>query len=363
MVQLLILFLLFLSVFPFLKKEKYNFFFMCFVLTLSCLSYYMNVDEASDLYRHFDTIRLYREVGWEWIWDNRMNLNPLTHIYFYLFTFTDEHLFPVFSVFITYYFTLKLFSKFVHRYGLKRVYSFLLFFGVISNLNYMLIVSNCRLFMLYAIVSYAIYLDLVEHKYIKLAFLIYFLSPFFHYGILPVLLCRFLLSLSAKFNISDTFLILFIFILALIYAVFLPFVSEYSLFSSMSDKLISYNTEYTGFGTWQYLNSISLLLLTLFCSAKYYFTHHEIVAYNSVVLYIICSIVFVLGQLNSFQLVYRSSNYIIMLAVIPLSLLITSTHRKIRSCRQLLVQLIAVQAIYSFVYNFVYVYKYISFSF
>lgn len=359
MQMLLLLFVVYFvlfMIFPLLRRRVYLIYGIVLVVFLSYLSFNICTNSAWDVYRHLETIELYKQVGLDWVLDNRMDLNPLTHLYFYLFTFVDARYFPATTVFITYFIPFYLIYKSANRFNLGGVDVLIITFFLISNLNYLLVVSNCRLYLLYALFAYFIYMELVESKFKIVSWIFYFLAPFFHYGILPLICCRLILLFRKRYIVSDSVIIVSLLLLSLGYMYLLPMLNSIGL-SSVSDKL-TYYQEYTVFGTWQYINSMSCIILVSVMGYLCYKHGRKNVTF---LFYILCLAAFLIGQLSSYQLIYRSSNFLAMIAVVPFALILTDEERLMKY-RYIIIYAIIIQSAYSFIYNFTYVYNGISFD-
>ena len=344
------------TVFPLLRRKTYLIYSIAFIAVLSWLSFNVNTNPAWDVYRHLETIKLYKHVGINWVLENRMDLNPLTHLYFYLFTFTDGRYFPATTVFITYFIPFYLVYKSANRYNLSQTNVFIITFFLVSNLNYLLVVSNCRLYLLYALFAYFIYMELVETKFKIASWIFYFLAPFFHYGILPLICCRLILLFRKRYIVSDSVIIAILLLLSIGYMYFLPLLNSSTMLDSVGDKLSNYQ-QYTVFGTWQYINSISCIMLVSYITYLCY----KFSINNSFIFFVVCLAVFLIGQLSSYQLIYRSSNFYAMIAVVPFAF-IQNNESRLMKYRYIIIYAILFQSIYSFIYNFIYVYNRISFN-
>ena len=361
MQTLLLLFVVYFvlfTVFPLLRRKVYWVYSIVFIAVLSYLSFNISPSPTWDLYRHFETIKFYKQVGLNWILENRMDLNPLTHLYLYLFTFTDHRYFPAITVFITYFIPFYLVYKSANKFNLNQTTVFLITLFLVSNLNYLLIVSNCRLYLLYALFAYFIYMELIESKFKIASWLFYLLAPFFHYGILPLICCRLILLFRKRDIVSDLSIIIIVLLLSLGYMYLLPMLNSTVMLSSLEDKLLGYQ-KYTVFGTWQFLNSMTCIILV---SVIAYLCYRHSRRNTIFLFYIFCLAAFLIRQLSSYQLIYRSSNFLAMIAVVPFALILTDEERLMKY-RYIIINAIMIQSIYSFIYNFTYVYNGIRFDF
>lgn len=326
-----------------------SFFFI--VLCISTISFFYVPSESADLYRHFANIEFYRDVGFDWILENRMDLNPLTNLLLYAFSFTGEpRLFTSFCTFITYGFNLLLLYRVSKWYSLSKSKIVLLTMFLLFNWNYLLVASNCRIFMLYAIVAYFFYMEFVENRFHKSALIVYLASILFHYGILLVVIPRLLLYLYKPTN-------KIVYLWALIGLAFFAYngISNYqTLFlDSVSDRIERYK-DYKTFGKWQFLNSLIVVLMCCFYTIKKRFYLKEIKRFSLVFGLIVIPIFL---QISNFQVIYRESNLIASLSVVLFSQILSNKNDYIMR------QIIGIQSIISLVYSFIYVYPNMDFIF
>lgn len=365
MQQLFLLFVVYFIlffIFPLLRNKPYLFYSILFILVLSWLSYYVLPGKSWDLYRHLETIELYKDVGLDWVIKNRMDLNLLTHLYLYLFTFVDGRLFPATTVFISYFIPILLIYKCAKRFELSQVSVFVITFFFISNLNYLLVVSNCRMYILYALFAYFLYMELIEKKYKIGAWIFYLAAPLFHYGILPLVGCRLVLLLRKKYIISDKVILVSLFLLSVGYIFILPYLGTTGMLSAIGSKVSGYQG-YKVFGKWQYMNSMTCLIMIFIIAYLVYKQYKYHGEYGAFLFYIVCLSIFLAGQLSNYQLIYRSSNFYSMFAVVPFALMQSTSDVKVIKYREILGLGIVLQSVYSFIYNFVYVYNTVSFDF
>ena len=324
-----------------------------FLITIgiSVLSFFYVPSESADLYRHFETIKFYGEMGLDWVLENRCNLNPLTSLLFYVFSFVEEtRLFTSFCTFVTYGFSLLLLYRASKFYSLNKHLIVLLTMFLLFNWNYLLVASNCRIFMLYSIIAYFFYMEFVENRSHKTAFVIYIASVFFHYGIMLVIIPRFFMYLYKPAN-------KIVYLWAVIFVAFFAYkgVSNYEaiLLESVSNKIEGYK-EYNVFGTWQFLNSLVCVLLCCFYALK---RRIYLVSISKYYILFWCIIVFMFLQISNYQVLYRESNFVASLSIVMFSCIFRSCNDK--GMRQI----IRAQSIVTLIYSFVYVYPYMDFIF
>lgn len=351
MILLFFFFLISLFIISICRKKHLSIAYTFIVISLSVISYFYVPTESADLYRHFETIEFYGEMGLSWVLENECHLNPLTSLLLYLFSYLhDPHLYTSFVVIVTYGFTMLLLYRISKYYSLNKRIITLLYTFLICNWNYLLVASNCRIFMLYAIVAFFFYMEFIEDKMHKTALVIYIAAIFFHYGILLVLIPRFLLYLYKPKN-----KILYAIIpIVLLYIAYNGVSSYGSIFvDSVSDRVTQYQ-DYKVFGLWQFLNSFICVLICCFFTFTKRIYLSDLKRFRLLFWLIIIPIVL---QLSNFQVIYRESNIVASLSVVLFSHILSKTSAP---SMQLVVTM---QSILSVVYSFMYVYPHMDFIF
>lgn len=352
MIELLLFYLFSLLLLASSSRRTIPYVFVLIVIGLSVVSFFYTPLETSDLYRHHENIVLYGEMGFDWVLENRLNINPLSHLLYYVFSFLGEpRLYASFSIFITYGFIFLLLHRLSAFYGLSKKSIFLLSAFLLLNWNYLMVVSNCRIFMLYSIIAYFYYMEFYENKCHKSALIVYIASVFFHYGILLVVIPRFLLYLYRPTN-RKVYLYMFLFILLYL------FVGRHMLLSilveSVAEKIERYEN-YSTFGRLQYYNSIFTILTCCLCVV---IERLDVPRNRRYYILFFITIFILLLQVSNYQVVYRESNFIASLSVILLAQVITG-----KKYSGLIRTILSVQTAITFVYYLVYEYQFIGFNF
>lgn len=295
-------------------ETRLKFVFSLVVLALSALSFFVAPSESWDLFRHYETIELYGDQGLDWVIAFRLDQNPLTALYLYSFSFlSDTRFFAFVTILITYGFTFLLLYEAKKDYNLNRNSVAWLSFYLLSNWNYLLVTSNCRIFMLYAIVAYFFYMELVRDRHHVIAPIVYVASCFFHYGIVIVLVARFVLYLQSfvKNSVMLTF-ILFLFIAT--YSYLLPMLSSYSLVETIESKIESYQA-YNVFGTLQYASSLANIILVAFIFAL---TKMKDIVNTKFTTVSIFTLLIIATQITNYQIIIRETCIVSSFAIVPL---------------------------------------------
>ena len=351
MIILLLFFVLSFLLISVCDKKNYSKVFSLIVAGISAISFFYSPSESADLYRHFELIQLYRETGIEFVIENRMGLNPLTHLLFYVFSLSSEsRLYPVFCTLVTYGFSFLLLYRVSKFYALSRSAISLLTVFLLFNWNYLLVVSNCRIFMLYAIVAYFFYMEFIENRLHKSALIVYVASILFHYGILLVVIPRFLLYFYKPVSKK-------VYLWAIFFLVLLAYYSSSSnqtmFLNFLSDKVEGY-MQYDTFGKWQFLNSLIVVLLSCFFALQ---KRIYLVDIKRFCLLFWLIVVPIFLQLSNFQVIYRESNLIASLAIVLFSRILSIKND------QLMRHILGLQILFTITYSLMYVYPYMNFSF
>lgn len=351
MIWLFLFYILSLFLTAVCNKRNLHRIYLLITVGISMLSFFYVPSESADLYRHWESIKFYGEQGLDWVLENRCNINPLTSLLFYIFSFVGEiRLYASFCTFITYGFSLLLLYRVSVFYSLSKQAIVLLTMFLLFNWNYLLVASNCRIFMLYSIIAFFFYMEFVEKRLHKTAFVVYIASVFFHYGILLVIIPRLFMYLYKPAN-------KLVYLWAIILVAFFAYkgTSNYEaiLLESVSDKIEGYK-EYNVFGTWQYLNSLACVLLCCF----YVFKRRNYL--NNIKKYVMLFwliIAFLFLQITNFQVLYRESNLTASLSIVLFANILWSYKD------QRMEQIIMIQSIITFIYSLVYVYPHMDFMF
>ena len=336
----------------FVRKANLSWVYCIIVTCISVLSFFYAPNDSADLSRHFDSIMQFGDMGLDWVLENKCDINPLTSLLFYAFSFFGEpRLFASFSVFVTYSFIFLLLHRVTQHYFLTKPEVTVLATFLLFNWNYLLIVSNCRIFMLYAVVIYFFYMEFIEDTYHRTAFLVYVASLFFHYGILLVLIPRFLLYLY-KPKRKSTYIIAAIVLSLLGYVC----VSSYqSIFlDSLMEKVEGYKN-YKVFGLLQYVNSLFCIVICGF----YLLYKHKIVRYCNIRYFIVSCLLFllILFQITNYQVIYRESNLVASLSIVLFAqMFVTEKNENLKT-------IIYLQSGICFLYYVMFVYKFIDFKY
>ncbi len=318
---------------------------------ISVLSFFYDPIISSDLYRHLERIEFYGDMGYDWVVENQFYLNPLSNLLLYAFSFLGEpRFFTSFCTFITYGFSFLLLYRVSKIYSLSKPVIVLLTMFLLFNWNYMLVASNSRIFMLYAIIAYFFYMEFVEDRYHNTALFIYISSVFFHYAILLVVIPRLIIYLYKPVN-RITYLGLIIIIAFIVYY---GVTNSNVIFQDSISEKVDFYKKYNVFGKWQFLNSLLCVLVCCIMALRIRAKHDGIRTFIVLFWFIVIPIFL---QLSNFQVIYRESNLVASLSIVLIAHLLKANKDSIMKT------VIVIQSIYTIVYSFVYVYSTIDFKF
>lgn len=326
--------------------------FIFIVVAISVLSFFYLPPETADLYRHYETIEFYGEMGLKWVLENQCDINPLTSLLLYIFSFLDEpRFYASFTTIITYGFSFMLLYKVSMFYSLTKNSILLLSAFILINYNYLMTVSNNRIFMLYAIVSYFFYMDFIEERFHKTAFCVYILSVFFHYGIILVVVPR----LFMYFYKPASKRVYFYFLVLLILFIYKGELILQSFWLDLvADKVDGYK-HYTTFGILQYSNSLFCIITCCTCIILGKYPIYQNSKYQ-ILFWLILSIL--LFNSTNYQVVYRGSNLITSLSIVPFAQMMYDDTKQ-----ELLKIVLAIQCVITLAYYLFYEYQFVDFKF
>lgn len=311
--------LLFAMINPFITKKGYKY-YLCAILAVLCyFAFHLEVVESMDLYRSIGKMRLYAEMGWEWAVANRMDRNPLETVLFFVFgQFENPMWLPAFTAFICYGVAFSLILKCAKHYDLTKgqMNCLLIFFCL--NFYYDHAITNIRIYLCYALISYFMYHELIEHRFKKTAWIIYIASCFLHYAAIPFLLFRMVLSLRRKLKNSEFCFLGIVFIAILFSEYIIPRMGALGgVFGTLVSKNEGYQ-EYQVFGIWQFLSS--MMRIACFSGLFIYMYRRCQENEQQILFYLGCICIMLIGMFREYQLIYRTPNFIHYLGMIPLSL-------------------------------------------
>ena len=241
------------------KPRKYGMYIVIVSLCLGILAFNMEVLPASDLTRHYSYVDMFRyhEVGLSYALER---LNPVTMLYFWLFSFLPDNSFlPAISTFLCYYFMLKLAVKACDDAKMPKSVYITCFSIILMSYNFYVMSNSIRMWLVFSIFFYVLYDDVVRGRKRIVVWIIYLVLVFFHYGTLILLASR-ILAMILK-NIKKLNILQFVGLI-LCACIGVAFMSTDYFSIYIIGKIIGY-AEYTTRGTWQSI--IGLVRMGMVC--------------------------------------------------------------------------------------------------
>lgn len=302
---------------PFVTKKGYKY-YLCAILAVLCyFAFHLKITESMDLYRSIGNMQLYAEMGWGWVVANRMDNNPLATVLFFVFgQFENPMWLPTFTAFICYGSAFSLILKCAKRYDLSKgqMNCLLVFFCL--NFYYDQAITNIKIYLCYALISYFMYYELMEHRFKKTAWVVYIASCFLHYAAVPFLLFRMVLSLRRKLKDSEFVFLGIVFVAVLFSGYIIPRLGSLGgVLGTLASKNEGYQ-DYQVFGIWQFISSVT----RTFCfSGLFIYMYRRCKEDEQQILfYLGCICIMLIGMMNQYQLIHRTPNFIHYLGMLPL---------------------------------------------
>lgn len=296
----------------FKKKVKICFLISCFLLAF--ISYNIAVYPEMDLFRHYQKLELFRNIGWDSIVSNYLHTNPVFNIYLYLIgVLNNNGWLPAITVFVAYFLIAIKILQYGKKINIANIIIIFCFLFTLFNFNYIWLVSGIRSYLAFAIFSYFIYNELVEGKYKKLCWFVYIGLCFFHYIMVLFLFIRILLFVNKKYTlfIIMSCLIGIMLLLPYINNIFSSF-TNIQLFSLIVEKNIGYQS-YSTFGKWQFLFNVIkyLTLISIYFYCRIYRNKYSTRQYDQYVLMIIALLI---GTISEYQMFLRTTDFLLLLS-------------------------------------------------
>lgn len=297
----------------FLPKRTYPLISLCAAALLAFLAFHVQVIQTSDLYRHFGQIDLYRTVGSDFALKRmRSEGNPLTIGLFFLFSFLEDNRWlPAAIVFAVYMLLTNLIRMVAEDEKLDRRWLSLCTAFVLLNFNYVNLVYALRMWLVFAVFAFCLYVETVRDKKKVLCWAIYCILLFFHYGATFLLIARLLAYFITNPPKTPKLAIKFFAML------FVVIIGAYYLFNSnlgtfMTEKYEGYQL-YDTRGTWQTLVSW-LRATTVFVLAAYELIKIKNKEYKGYAWTLIFLFIIMLVQIQNYQITLRFADGLIALA-------------------------------------------------
>lgn len=250
-----------------IKTTKKLLFFYLLILTIIAFIFVPN--ENQDLYRLSSTSQNYAENTIPELLElAKNNTAPMSVIYLALIGKTKiPGLLPALTAFITFGCIFAVIYKSAKKYNLKnKSIARILFYTMISG-AFLMVISNIRTLMAFAIISLCIYTEIFEEKKVIHHIVPYIFSALLHPVAIIVIIVRlFFYMLTEKNTKTPTKIIsILIFLIIIIYLL-----SNSTLFLSITEKANSYLSKNTYKQKWEYIISGLYILFYLISFFLYY---------------------------------------------------------------------------------------------
>ena len=308
----------------FISKRMYKLYLVAILATIVYFSFHLQITPNMDLYRRLSEMELYREMGFQWVLENRMEDNPLGTLLFYGFSLLNDYRWvPAITAFICYGIAFYLLIKCADRYNLskKSMNCLLLFFCLCFYYDHA--VTNIRIYVCYALISLFLYKEVIENKCKIISWIVYVMCCYLHYAALPFVVIRLCLVIYRKKKNSLGALIL----ITVCLSMFVSLLS--SLFSGAGgvigtaiSKINGYE-DYTTFGLFQFVSSILRIIpLTMLCLYVVRYGSKNVEKEMEICVYIVLLCILLLCMSNQYQLIYRTPNFLHYLGMVPISVIL-----------------------------------------
>ena len=369
-----------------IAKKHLKLFLVLSTVILATLAYHIVAFEASDLYRYMGTMDLCREMGWEWIYKYYGPHNPLTYAFLYAIAMlNNDAILPALAVFVTYGLSFVLLYKASKKLESSFSEITIAYWFLILNMNFMYVATVIRFYIAFAIMSYFLYMDIIEKKNRPICFIAYLILCYYHYAMLVFLLLRVVFIFSRKLRglLSGIGTVLIPVILMMGYT----FVDMFgggtsSLFKSASDRLQGYES-YDVFGIWQFLASmvrvvvfvVICILAVLVCNKmqevekQKHLSQHELrhradqinrfYDFNTFCLYLTITVI---TFITNFQFVLRTPYFIQTMISVVVLLTLAGLRKYDRRLNSVVRTTLIVESIAHLGYLMIYVYNSLQFA-
>lgn len=310
---------------PLVPRKHYKWFGLFVSLILAYCAFHIDAYKATDLYRHFEVIDLYRIVGYDLLVDDLIEMrSPLSKVIFYLFSFVkDNRWFPAVCIFVIYQLIFGIVNMVAEDEKLSQKQLFKATAFILINFSFFLAVYSVRMWIVFAVFAYTAYIEAVRKKKRLLCWLVYIVLVFFHSAALLLVLSRvaafFIMNppTTLKRLLSSIAMVIIV-----VVAVYYTFGSSFG--ANLQDKYESYLT-YDTRGTWQTIDSW-IRAFAVFCLAIYQLVQIKDAKLKCVSFVAISILIIMLVMTNNYQVTLRFPDGLILLSI-PLLATFTKPHR------------------------------------
>lgn len=313
----------FFAINPLFNKKTYKYYLIIITLVYSILAYNVVFTETMDIARVAESMKYWYRNDFMWFINNKMDMDPLSSLYYYVIGLTgDVHLIPAISILIIYGYSFALIDRVSKHFELNKMEMNICTFVFLSNFVFFYAMSNIRIYMCYAVISYYIYMELVEDKCHKIAIIFYIMAALFHYACIPFILIRVILIKYKKITVPRLVLMLVLSIVLTQFENILAIINPSSgILHTIYYKLTRYS-RYDTFGIEYFVNSIikvSGTILTYFTLKKSFGKFN--VNDKRYIHYMSLSCIAFCLMITNYQIVLRVPNLMISFWVVLMSMM------------------------------------------
>lgn len=319
MILLLSIWIVFFITLALVSKKDSRKIMVAFVFIIALISFFIKPTYKMDLYRHYETLDLFRQGGWTSVINHRYFTSlPIFSIYFYIVSrLSNNGFLPMITIFIEYILVFFMILKCSKKFDTTKTSILYASIFFISTFNYFGAVSGIRNMLAFSIFAYFLYIDLVENKKKLICFSIYIILCMFHTSVIILLVFRIVLFVRNKIFI--TIIGVGLFMSSLYMPIVLKVLNKFQNFEIM--KLFSLQIESYMYQSYKepisHIHStiiLSFIILIFICFAtKTRNKYKELEKINIFTSLIICLTV---GSYNNFNMYSRFVSFLIIVSSI-----------------------------------------------
>lgn len=247
------------------NKKKQHIIITIYTVIIVILGYFYKPYYTADLYRIFETIKLYYEPLSLSQMLSTITISNFTRIYYYIFAhFHLYQLLPAANALIVYGIVFNIFKKCNTKYKINNHSFSIIFLFILSSGQFVEVVSGTRFMISSTILFYCVYSEYLNNKKIINHIFLYLIAALFHPAGLVLICIRFLFSFFQKEkNITKKFISIISIILVLIFIYF----NANNQFSLAIAKAKAYISEDVYSYYWEYIIAV-IDMLFMFSSLR-----------------------------------------------------------------------------------------------
>ena len=314
-----------------ISKKMYGIYFFIFALGLGFIAFYYSPDLTKDLYRHYKTLENYKIYGFDYFYMfEKSSSLPMYAFYFYIMSLLPYYGFlPAITCFLVYGLNFWVIYRIALKFSLPKSSMLIGVFFIISNLNYIGVISGIRNNLAFTLFFLLNYLELIEKKNKVICWVLMILLGLFHSSIYIVLFCKFIAMIINKYSRKVVYVILAV--SSLFGARVVSYVVEKLNFIG-SDKIFedflwktTYYLDWTTTNSWYYYRNVMVMFLTVTIFFYFYFKRRKLVQeYRTYVNLFLMLIIITIGFAFNDIVFGRLAIAVCLFSIIPMELLLTT---------------------------------------